>query len=197
MIFFFSAKIREAHERDVREYRRSLVDDRPKKRKSSDLTQGLPKSESRRSLCAACSEKWKEQLPTPKVSFLRNKKKILDDNVMKCFLSKSTYMITNMIKEEIEKMEQRERELKYAKREKKKEQPEKSKPIFRNSDTGRKSNYLLKKSKNYSPLFSNKPQENSMLMNNLNLAKIKNQISAKECDIRVKKFLDEPICVDT
>lgn len=196
IIIVYSAKIREAHEKDIREYKRSLVEDRPRKRESKDIDITLHPSESRRSTCAACSQKWKEPLPSPKLPYLRkNSKRLIDDNVMKCFLSKSTYMITNMIKEEIEQMERRERELKYEKREKKRE-PWKPKPNFRN-DVSKKTSSFTKISKSYSPYYGYKPQESTLLMNNLNLAKIKNQISAKECDVKVKKFLDEPICIDT
>lgn len=105
-------------------------------------------------------------------------------------------MLTNMIKEEVEKMEQRAREAKYEKREKKKKETDKEKPIFRNSESTKRSSYLLKKAKNYSQYYGYKPQDTSLLMSNLNLAKIKNQISAKECDKKVQKFLEEPLWVD-
>lgn len=102
-------------------------------------------------------------------------------------------MITMMIKEEVERMEQREKQKKLEKLEKIK-QKEKQKTYTRNNENVRRFSYLSKRTRDFAQHY--KQEETSLLINNLNLAKIKNQISAKECEKKVKKFLEEPLYVE-
>lgn len=185
----------QAHERDLKAYKKLLTEDTKKPNESSRGLADRKEDSGRRNHCIACRDMWKRPLPPPKKIYI-------DPPSIKGFVSKSTYLMTLLIKEEAERMEQRDRirkeELMEINR-KEAVRRDRNKERFRTSDssTDKRTSFYVRKGRKYGNSSSTTNSANDavsqILLDNIKVAKIKNQISTKENSKKVKKFLEEPL----